>query len=316
MFTRIPTAGDTLRPPPRALSAARRRDARPPRTARRARPLPRPLPRPFPPTGASDLRVRRVRRVGTASPVDPRPTPRGPHHRSPPLALLLRPRLHLPRPRQRPQARGLDRLRHLPRRLARREPRLRGHRRARLAPRRRPPPRPGRRRRARRRHARPHVRPPRRGLRPRSRVDGRAVRRRHRPVREPQMARLPQQHGRLRRCTRRVGRRGRPRATPLPEERRATRRRTRVDPTRAPTHPPTQNFQTGRHIRSRAKYTGRRRRESRRARERRRRRRVPEPTRQTLSRIHHSMPRGRYRRHDLRQRGRGKRKRNGHREGV
>ena len=42
------------------------------------------------------------------------------------------------------------------------------------------------------------------------------------------MARLPQQHGRLRRQTRRVGRRGRTRGTPLPEERRATRRRTRV----------------------------------------------------------------------------------------
>ena len=81
MLTRIPPAGDPYRPPPRALSAARRRDARPPRTARRARPLPRPLSRPFPPRRSPRLRVRRVRcvrRVGTASPVDPRPTPADP----------------------------------------------------------------------------------------------------------------------------------------------------------------------------------------------------------------------------------------------
>ena len=155
----------TPHPTPRATPTVHSRAHSPPRgdamLALRA-PLVERVPSRVPFRARSRLVVRRVSASGASGASDGsaprRPSIRAPPPRTPPpaspLALLLRSRLHLPRPRQRSQTRGLDRLRHLPRRLARREPRLRGHRRARLAPRRPHPPRPGRRRRARRRHAR------------------------------------------------------------------------------------------------------------------------------------------------------------------
>ena len=122
--------------------------------------------------------------------------------------LLLRPGVHLARPHQHAQARGVARVGHVQGRGARVQPEGRGRPRPSLAPRRRRAHGRRRDRRRPRRDARAQLHPAQRGLRqgpgPRGRgVHGR-VEARSRP-RPPAMAGVPQQHRRLRRTSRRMG---------------------------------------------------------------------------------------------------------------